>query len=267
VKITSIPRSSGRPLSVFPCYLIFGIWIVVYGCATPSPGPPVMESYDQAVQYLSSPDWEARLEAVSYLGANRNPEAIGVIAARLSDENLWVRLEATLALRNFQTPLAIEPLRAALGDESFDVRFSAAVALFELDDYSGEKVMIEGLDNPRDEFRLQAVMALGKMRSRAAVPGMIKLLQDRQPRTRSAAAYILGFFREPSAIGPLLELMKDPVAYVRKDAWEALKNITGLGYEFHWQGDERLQNQELKVWQDWWEREGSKVELHNQSWP
>ena len=252
---TPNPPLIGRRLSVISLFSLLAGLLILFGCAASSPAPPVMESYEGAVESLKSGDEAERLEAIIYLGASKNPAAIPEIAALLSDEDVWIRLETTLALRNFQSPLTIEYLRKALGDESAEVRFSAASALFELDDYSGEEALVEGLLSPRDDFRYQALMFLGRMRSRKALPGMIKLLPDPQPRLRATAAYLLGLYRERSAIPGLLVAMRDNVAYVRKDSWEALRAIAGRDYEFHWDGDEDLRNREQAVWQEWWEEE------------
>lgn len=228
------------------------------GCASSSREPPVMRSYEEAMATLQSSDSDARLEAVNYLGASGNPAAIIPVSGMLSDESVLVRIAATLALRNFSSPLAIEALRSALEDEDFNVSFSAAVALYELEDYSGTEVLIEGLSSPREEFRFQALMVLGKIRSRAAVPGIIELLKDPVARTRSTAAYILGLFKEESAIGPLLEAMEDPAPFVRKDAWDALREITGQNFDFPWKEDELSRNEKLKVWREWWYLQGQE---------
>lgn len=116
-------------------------------------------------------------------------------------------------------------------------------------------MLIEGLSSEYEDFRFQALWFLGRMRSRSAVPGIIALLHDPQPRTRSTAAYVLGLFRDKSAVGALLRAMNDPEPYVRKDSWEALKDISGKDFPFHYGGDPLLRRQEILVWEQWWEDE------------
>jgi HEAT repeat protein len=227
------------------------------GCSIISPpaGPPPIATLEEAEAALLSSDEDTRLDAVRFLGDSRSPDAIPLLVGRLEDSSVLVRTETTLALSNINDPRTIEPLRRALADPEEPVRFSAASALYELGDYSGEKVLIEGLSSQYEDFRFQALWFLGRMRSRPAIGGIIALLQDPQPRTRSTAAYVLGLFRDKSAGEALLRALNDPEPYVRKDSWEALKEISGRDLPFTWGGDPLLRRQEIRLWEQWWEDE------------
>lgn len=237
----------------FALLLTSGLMI---GCSiiSPPPSPPIL-TFEEAGAALQEKNEDRRLEAVRFLGDGGFLEAISLLAARLEDDSLLVRIETTLALNNLNDPRTIEPLRRALNDSEEAVRFSAASALYELGDYSGEEVLVKGLSSDYEDFRFQALWFLGQIRSRSAIPGIIKLLGDPQPRTRSTAAYVLGLYREKSAVEALLRAMNDPEPYVRKDSWEALQNISGQDYPFHYDGDPLLRRQEIRIWEQWWEDE------------
>ncbi len=212
-------------------------------------GPRVPTTYEEALELLGSSSPDDRMEAVQFIGAERDPRGLEPLGKALQDDNLLVRLEATLSLRNFDSPATIPLLRPLLADPDPDMRFSAAVALFELDDYSGTEVLVEGLTSSRPNYRLTSALFLSRIRWPGAVPGLIIMLRDIDPRNRSQAAYSLGqVFRAETAVGPLLEAMNDPVPYVRKDAWESLKAITGDEYPYSFDAEEDLREAQLEIW-------------------
>ena len=224
------------------------------GCATTGPGEggAIPTSFEEALEILNSSEVADRIEAVQYIGAERDPRGLVPLQEALGDEDLLVRLEATLALRNYDSPVTIPLLRPILEDEDADMRYSAAVALFELDDYSGVDVLVEGLRSQRSNYRLTSALFLSRIRWRPAVPGLLEMLTDEDPRNRSQAAYSLGWiFCAPEAVDPLLAAMKDPVPFVRKDAWEALKQITGETLPFSYEAGPELREAQLVVWRRW----------------
>jgi len=246
-------RRRGR---AFP-FLLFLLPALGSGCASLTGGGDrerVATTYEEAMELVSSSEPEDRVEALEWFGADLDPRGLETAVSALGDESVMVRLAAVLTVREYSQPDTIRSLRPLLEDENLEVRYAAATALFDLGDYSGLEQLVEGMKSEYPEIRHQAMMIVAKIRSPRGIPGTIALLGDIEPRTRSDAAYILGeIYADPSAVPALLNSLDDQSPYVRKDAWESLKKITGQNHPFDWQAGEDLRAAQREVWIRWLE--------------
>ena len=89
---------------------------------------------------------------------------------------------------------------------------------------------------------------LGKA-ARPALKPLLSALESEEPPLRMGAAYTLGSIEDYSAVEPLIVSLDDSNSLVRVNAAWALENITGQSL-----------GQEKQAWQDWWQKNKSKIE-------
>jgi len=90
----------------------------------------------------------------------------------------------------------------------------------------------------------------------AALPEVIKLSKHPFMRTRAAVFRILKASRDFQIVQPCLEGLRDENEFVRKLAWEAIKNVSKKRYSFPWDSKSAIKRQKaIAKWEKWVERE------------
>ncbi|MCK4647897.1 HEAT repeat domain-containing protein [bacterium] len=110
----------------------------------------------------------------------------------------------------------------------------AVVALGMIGDSRAVEPLIEYLEHSEDDhLRCDIVTALGRIGDKKATPALIKaLLNDSYCHVRCEAAEALGKLGNKKAIPALEKALKDEHYFVRADAADALKKITGKDYTY-----------------------------------
>ncbi|MBU4128965.1 HEAT repeat domain-containing protein [bacterium] len=119
------------------------------------------------------------------------------------------------------------------GDENFE-KPDAVVALGMIGDPRAVEPLMEHLKySKNDHLRTEIIKALGRIGDKRATPALIEaLLNDNYCYVRCEAAEALGKLGNKKAIPALEKALKDEHYFVRADAADALKKITGKDYTY-----------------------------------
>ena len=134
----------------------------------------------------------------------------------------FVRERTLEALRDFGNEL-VEPTITLLGDENADVRASALGIAAMFEDARLVPPMIQLLKDPDWWVRIGAADALGRIKDPRSVEPLMAALADAD--VRWAAAEALGRIGDPRSLPALGKLLGDPLADIRVEAMQALKNF------------------------------------------
>lgn len=217
------------PLHILVCSL------AIVGCAA-SAGAQ-QQRFDDVIRNLRNPDARVRLAAVQLLHESKYPEAIGPIAALVTDPVDQIQLEAISAELSF---FLLEDVRTRKRVAGFvEVRNPGrAAAAFDMGPLAvathavpPELVdgLLKALDDENPKVRSEAIYAVGTIArapltdAQAAV--LIKALDHYDPGIRAAAARVVGRLTIASAAGALLKAVNDSQAPVRYAAMRALGEI------------------------------------------
>ncbi|MEM7262990.1 MAG: HEAT repeat domain-containing protein [Planctomycetota bacterium] len=86
----------------------------------------------------------------------------------------------------------------------------------------------------------------------AALPELLKIAEHPFVRTRVAVLRLFKRSKDSRVIEPALTALKDDDKFVRKLAWETLKNVSGKSYPFAWDsGSSRKRQTASERWVDW----------------
>ncbi|HEX5475455.1 MAG TPA: HEAT repeat domain-containing protein [Vicinamibacterales bacterium] len=193
--------------------------------------------FDDVVRNLRNPDPKVRVDAIHLLRQARYPEAIGPIAALVTDPVDQVQLESIAAELSF---FVVDDLKTRRHVGFVIERRTPAVAraAFELPPSarwrrpappSLVKGLIAAIDDDQPRVRLEAVYAVGVVAEPPLAPddsrALIKALDHSDPAVRAAAAEVIGRLRIASAGDALLRAVNDSSPDVRHAAMRALGEI------------------------------------------
>ncbi len=85
-----------------------------------------------------------------------------------------------------------------------------------------------------------------------ALPELLKLTDHEFVRTRAAVFRLFSETKDFRVVDPSVRALEDSDRFVRKLAWETLKNVSGKKYSFPWDGSERQRLAAGKKWVDWY---------------
>jgi hypothetical protein len=120
--------------------------------------------------------------------------------------------------------------------------------------------LLEQLNSKRASERWQAMTALAETRDPAVAPHLVPGLRDEDVFNRMATARMLGDLASPVAVPALIETLNDANASVRDAAYLALRSITKRDFPFNAHSDDEADRaKKVKVWEDWWKKDGSKL--------
>jgi HEAT repeat protein len=156
-------------------------------------------------------------EALSRIGVPAVTDLIGILA----DGDADARLAAVSALGAIGDPRAVQPLFSALRGPDLHVCESAARALGRIGEPAVE-LLIRALKD--SEVPWEAARALGEIADPRAVQPLIDSFAQTHWMIRDAAVAALGRIGEPS-IAPLLSALQDPDRDVRRCAADALDRL------------------------------------------
>ena len=193
--------------------------------------------FDDVIRNLRNPDPKVRLAAVQVLRESRYPEAIGPMAALVTDPLDQIQLEAIAAELSFFLVEDV-PSKKRVG-YLVEVRNPGrAAAAFDMGPLavwprSVPPELVDGLlkavddENPR--VRIEAIYALGIILrpplSAAAAAQLVKALDHYDPSIRAAAARVAGRLNVTTAGDALIKAINDSQAPVRYAAMHALGAI------------------------------------------
>jgi HEAT repeat protein len=193
--------------------------------------------YDDVVRNLRNPDPKVRFSAIRLLRESKYPEAVGPIAALVTDPVDMVQLEAIAAeLSLFLVEDIPEKKRVAL---LVEVRNPAqAPAAFEAGPLAvwphpvpPELVrgLLQAVDDENPKVRLEAIYTLGTIArpplADEGVPQLIKALDHYDPVIRTGAARVVGRLQVKAAGDALIRATNDSNGGVRFAAMRALGAI------------------------------------------
>jgi hypothetical protein len=95
-----------------------------------------------------------------------------------------------------------------------------------------------------------------------AVPEVSRLADHPYDRTRAAVFRILKHAKDVRGVEACLTGMQDTDKFVRKLAWDAIREISGRNYFFPWDetGREEQRKSALDRWRTWWAREQERIQ-------
>ncbi|MEP6917822.1 MAG: HEAT repeat domain-containing protein [Acidobacteriota bacterium] len=193
--------------------------------------------YDDVVRNLRNPDAKTRLSAVRLLRDSKYPEAVGPMAALVTDPLDEIQLEAIAAELSFflvddvrtrkRVALLVEVRNPGIAPAAYEL---GPLAVWprpvppEL-----IKGLLQAVDDDNPKVRLEAIYALGTI-ARAPVAAepaaqLVKALDHYDPAIRTAAARVIGRLEVRSAGDALITAMNDSQAPVRTAAMRALGAI------------------------------------------
>lgn len=193
--------------------------------------------YDDVVRNLRNPDPKVRFSAIRLLRESKYPDAVGPIAALVTDPVDQIQLEAIAAeLSLFLIEEIPERKRVAL---LVEVRNPAqAATAFEAGPLAvwphpvpPELVhgLLQAVDDENQKVRVEAIYTLGTIvrppLADESVPQLIKALDHYDPAIRAAAARVIGRLGVKGAGDALINAMNDSSSGVRYAAMRALGAI------------------------------------------
>jgi HEAT repeat protein len=209
--------------------------IVITACAASAPAQ--QQRFDDVIRNLRHPDPKVRLAAVQLLHESKYPEAIGPIAALVTDPVDQIQLEAIAAELSF---FLLEDVRTKKRVAGFvEVRNPGrAAAAFEMGPlavapHSAPPELVDGLlraiDDENPKVRSEAIYTLGTIAkgplSETESAQLIKALDHYDPAIRAAAARVVGRLNVRSAGDALMKAVNDSQPPVRYAAMRALGEI------------------------------------------
>lgn len=195
------------------------------------------QRFDDVIRNLRNPDPKVRLAAVQLLREAKYPEAIGPIAALVTDPVDQIQLEAIAAELSF---FLLEDVRTKKKVAGFvEVRNPGrAPAAFEMGPlavvpHAAPPELVTGLlravDDENAKVRSEAIYALGTVARgplpEAASAQLTKALDHYDPAIRAAAARVIARLNVTSAGDALIKAINDSQAPVRHAAMQALGAI------------------------------------------
>lgn len=202
--------------------------------------PPIFGQqarFDDVIRNLRNPDPKVRLAAVQLLRESRYPEAIGPMAALVTDPLDQIQLEAIGAELSFFLVDDV-PSKKRLGYVVEVRNPGRAAAAFELGPLAvwprrvpPELVdgLLKAVDDESPKVRTEAIYALGTIArpplSDASAAHLIQALDHYDPSIRAAAARVAGRLDVTTAGEALIKAINDSQAPVRYAAMRALGAI------------------------------------------
>ena len=181
---------------------------------------------------LSDPEWDTRDKAAKDMRAQAralrgmdDPNAVGLLAEALRDEDYTVRWAVVGALAWLRDDATVPMLLEAMHDKHFTVRLAVIRAFEEIQSVSVAPALAERLRDVHPLVREKAAEAIGKLRANDAEDSLIAALADREPFVRRAAAEALGELRLPVQTEALIGALDDEDAFVRMAAAESLGRL------------------------------------------
>jgi hypothetical protein len=116
--------------------------------------------------------------------------------------------------------------------------------------------LLPNLGDANPSTRWEAVDELGRSKDPAAVPHVIPLLRDSDLFVRMCAARVLADLGTLQGVPSLIDALEDAEPTVRESAWNALRTLTGKDLKFDTQANEAERQKKVKLWREWWKKEG-----------
>jgi HEAT repeat protein len=190
--------------------------------------------FDDVVRNLRNPDAKTRLSALKLLREAKYPEAIGPIAALITDPVDDIQLEAIATELSFyiggevkarrMIGFVVERRNPAMAATAFDLGPTAVVPR----GVPPEVVpaLIQAIDDDNARVRLEATYALGVIAppplTADQAASLVKALDHYDPDVRMAAARVIARLRVTQAGDVLMKAINDSHADVRYAAMRAL---------------------------------------------
>jgi HEAT repeat protein len=211
---------------------------------------PDMVEVEPLLREVVNEDYRTRASAVTALGNKKGDRVIQVLISALQDKYLKVKLVAVRALGKQQVSRAIQPLidlvkkSLSMRKQSVKkIRESVFQVLDTMDDEFIASPLVELLNVDNQTILKAAKQRLAKITDPAAAKILMEYLQDNDAETRRFVIWLLGKLKYKPAIKPLIECLDTSDKLQKKNAWWALKWITGRDYGVKY-----------KKWKKWWNK-------------
>jgi HEAT repeat protein len=189
-----------------------------------------------------------RLSAVGELTRLNDSRAVDYLVPLLNDEDVEVRRFTVEALGKLGDTLYLDSLIATLNDEHRYVRRSVVSALGRIKNEKSTKALMTALEDEYHEVRMIALNTIIELRDKQMMQELITVLQsDSAPYLRAKAAEGLQLLGDYRAIEPLIEALEDESEEVRRSAFIALCDITGV-----------VVGHDIEQWKMWWQENKHK---------
>jgi len=201
------------------------------------------QRFDDVIRNLRNPDAKVRLAAVQLLRESRYPEAIGPIAALVTDPVDQIQLEAIAAELSFFLFEDVPTRKRVAGFVEVRNPGHAAAAFDQgplaVAPHAAPPELVDGLlratDDENAKVRREAIYTLGTIArgplSAAQSAQLIKALDHYDPAIRAAAARVIGRLKVATAGDALMKAVSDsqpPVRYASMRALGAIRDRRAL---------------------------------------
>jgi HEAT repeat protein len=174
------------------------------------------------LQTLQFGNPEPRRQAALALGALKEPRAVDLLLALLTNRQASLRAAGAEALGNLRATKALDSLIAELRDDDPLVRWWAVWALGMLKDQRALDYLVACLQKADDPVMgIRAAEALGNLGGNTAESALLALLKHQDPALRAAAIAGLGRMHS-KATARVIDALEDPAPEVRVAAVDFL---------------------------------------------
>ena len=156
-------------------------------------GDPAARAWRKFLDQSQVVDTKVRIEAMGYLAALGEQEAIKWLRRAARDKDWTARIDAAVALSAVDQALSRKVLRQAMKAATGPQRARAACILAQIGDTSHLKALIEfaGKQNVDLRTRTQCTLALGYAPQEGTTVALVGALEDQEARVATAAAVAL----------------------------------------------------------------------------
>ena len=147
----------------------------------------ILNDTQKYIEDLKSENIMVKINAMYYLGKEKEKRAVPVLMILLSDDQpKELKLSSINALGEIGESIAVDALIRMLNERDSDIKMAACNALGMIRDPKAVKHLIRILDDK--DIRLTAIWALGNIGDKGAVPLLTRLLYDNDKYVRYNAS-------------------------------------------------------------------------------
>jgi HEAT repeat protein len=218
--------------------------------------------FARALKELTSRDETARARAAAALGAIPHELSVRALAARLgADPSAEVRKECANALTMLGRSEGLPAVERALSDRCSTVRLAAVRGVYRLGRLSSASALVRMLSDEDEGVRRRAVVCIGWLGRADLADELRPLLHGASVWVRLAALQAMESLKSPAAVDDVIALLDDREDAIRREAFEALRTITGQQMCEMFPEDEQGRQLLVARWRAWREAQRERSRL------
>ncbi len=181
------------------------------------------------IDILQDPSEYIRRAAVEVLNEVGNEHAIKDLISALRDKDWWVKVRAADALGHIGGPKVMDAIFRLIKDEDEFLRRTAVEILNQTKDERAFQYLSEALNDSDWWVRERAADALAGIGDKRATPALVHMMNN-HPEGAQVAIRALATLNDPAAIKPIVRQLSVKDDGVRKEALQALAQITDAAH-------------------------------------